>query len=103
MNTAYLLMGGNMGNTRRIFCRVTEDLRKQNIFVKRHSSLYKTAAWGMENQPDFLNTVIEAETDLSARELLAVILQTETKNGRIRQEKYGPRIIDIDILFLIMI
>jgi 2-amino-4-hydroxy-6-hydroxymethyldihydropteridine diphosphokinase len=63
------------------------------------SSIYETAAWGMENQEAFLNQVLEIETNLNPDELLQSILQIEEGLGRKRELKYGPRTIDIDILF----
>ena len=66
--------------------------------VLEHSSLYETAAWGLEDQPDFLNQVLLVETHLQARALLAELLEIEQQLGRIRQQKNGPRTIDLDIL-----
>ena len=63
------------------------------------SSIYETAAWGKADQPSFFNQVMEIQTDLLPRQLLRRILKIETRIGRIREERYGPRIIDIDILF----
>ena len=62
------------------------------------SSVYETAAWGKTDQPSFLNQVLEIQTALTAPQLLKKILDIEKLTGRIRKEKYGPRIIDIDIL-----
>ena len=62
------------------------------------SSLYETAAWGKTDQPPFLNLALEIQTELTALQLLKKILNIEKQTGRIRKEKYGPRIIDIDIL-----
>ena len=63
------------------------------------SSLYQTAAWGNESQGAFLNQVLEIKTSLGPEELLKTILQIEEELGRKRELKYGPRTIDIDILF----
>ena len=63
------------------------------------SSVYETAAWGKEDQEAFLNQVILIETSLSPTDLLTTVLKIEEDLGRKRQLKYGPRIIDIDILF----
>ena len=67
--------------------------------ILKQSSVYQTAAWGITAQPDFLNMVILLETVLSPTELLTAILKIETTLGRHRDVKWGPRIIDIDILF----
>lgn len=63
------------------------------------SSLYETAAWGKTDQDNFLNQALVLETSLNARDLLNEILYIENLMGRDRIEKYGPRIIDIDIIF----
>src|SRR4030095_6958213 len=60
--------------------------------------IYETAAWGITDQPPFLNQALEISTSLNARQLLRKILKIETEMDRIRKEKLGPRIIDIDIL-----
>jgi len=73
--------------------------RHDSIQVLRMSSLYRTAAWGCTDQPDFTNAVVEIETALEPESLLAVCLQTERDLGRKRSSvRWGPRIIDIDIL-----
>ena len=66
--------------------------------VEGQSAIYETAAWGLENQPAFLNQVLRVQTDLEPQALLETILDIEQEMGRMRQEKYGPRTIDIDIL-----
>ncbi len=98
MNRAYLLIGGNMGDR-------LENLGKTRILIAaacgnivKQSSVFETSAWGKTDQPDFLNQAMELETALNARELLKSLLAIEQKMGRFRGEKYGPRIIDIDII-----
>jgi 2-amino-4-hydroxy-6-hydroxymethyldihydropteridine diphosphokinase len=66
--------------------------------VTRHSTLYETEAWGKPDQPAFLNQALELQTSLSPLSLLTELLFIEKKIGRVRKEKYGPRVIDIDIL-----
>lgn len=99
MNTAYLLIGGNLGNVRETFQNAIAAIGQKTGMVKKQSSLYETAAWGMENQPVFLNQALKVATDLSAKEVLKEVLKIEQELGRTRDEKFGPRIIDIDILF----
>jgi 2-amino-4-hydroxy-6-hydroxymethyldihydropteridine diphosphokinase len=98
MNTAYLLIGGNLGNTKQNLEKACALISDQCGSVSKLSSLYKTAAWGNTEQPDFLNLAIEIKTLLNAKQLIRRILKVEKQMGRIRKEKYGPRIIDIDIL-----
>lgn len=98
MNTAYLLIGGNTGDRLYHLHSAAEAIRKQCGQIKKSSSIYETAAWGNESQDSFLNQALKVSTKFSAYELLDYILQIEESMGRIRKEKYGPRIIDIDIL-----
>lgn len=67
--------------------------------ILKQSSLYETAAWGITDQPDFLNQVLLVESVLSPIELLDAIQWIENKMGRVRERKWGERLIDIDILF----
>ena len=98
MNKAYLLTGGNVGNREKNLARAKTLIGQQAGTVTRTSSLYETAAWGKTDQSPFLNQGLEVETTLSPQELLQQLLDIEKKMGRVRNEKYGPRIIDIDIL-----
>jgi 2-amino-4-hydroxy-6-hydroxymethyldihydropteridine diphosphokinase len=98
MNKAYLLTGGNMGNRQENLANAYECIDQQCGHITNASSLYETAAWGKKDQPSFLNQVLEIQTEFTPRRLLKEILDIEKQIGRIRQEKYGPRIIDIDIL-----
>jgi 2-amino-4-hydroxy-6-hydroxymethyldihydropteridine diphosphokinase len=98
MNKAYLLIGGNMGNREQNLGRAVELLKLAGK-VKNLSGLYETAAWGKTDQPSFLNQAVLLATALKARQLLEAVLHIEEQMGRKREEKYGPRIIDIDILF----
>ena len=97
INKAYLLIGGNVGN---MFVHLLEavNLLKACGNVYSQSAIYKTAAWGITDQPAFLNQALELHTGYTAGQLLPKLLDIEERMGRIRKEKYGPRIIDIDIL-----
>jgi 2-amino-4-hydroxy-6-hydroxymethyldihydropteridine diphosphokinase len=99
MNEAYLLTGGNIGNRLEYLTKAKEEVRKRCGSVLQESSIYETAAWGMEEQEAFLNQVLKIETSLDPEHLLKSILQIEEELGRKRHLKYGPRTIDIDILF----
>lgn len=99
MGKAYLLTGGNMGNRKRNLKTASKLILEKCGVVNAASSLYETAAWGNTNQPSFLNQALEIETKLTAPQLMRSILKIEKEMGRVRKEKYGPRIIDIDILF----
>jgi 2-amino-4-hydroxy-6-hydroxymethyldihydropteridine diphosphokinase len=95
----FLILGSNLGNPSQNL-RVARNLIASQIGpVEKASSIYKTAAWGNIDQSDFLNQVIIAKTDLSPFEVLHALLKIEADMGRARKEKWGPRLIDIDILF----
>jgi 2-amino-4-hydroxy-6-hydroxymethyldihydropteridine diphosphokinase len=98
MAIVYLALGSNVGKGDQQFDSALKALREHLTDIKQ-ASRYTSAAVGFTDQPDFLNTVIEAETDLSPQELLAFTQMTEQKVGRIRRFRWGPREIDIDIIF----
>jgi 2-amino-4-hydroxy-6-hydroxymethyldihydropteridine diphosphokinase len=98
MNIAYLLIGGNMGERQYYLSSAKELIEKDCGEIVLESSIYETAAWGLEEQAAFLNQAIEIKTPLSAIELLEKILAIEERLGRKREIKYGPRLVDIDIL-----
>src|SRR5699024_6917258 len=64
-------------------------------------SIYETAPYGKTDQPDFLNMVLEVETNLEPIELLEFCLSEENELGRVREEVWGPRIIDIDVIMYV--
>ncbi|MBK6936788.1 MAG: 2-amino-4-hydroxy-6-hydroxymethyldihydropteridine diphosphokinase [Chitinophagaceae bacterium] len=98
MNTAFLLTGGNMGNRAANLEKEREIISAECGSIISASSLYETAAWGKTEQPSFLNQALKISTSLTALQLIRRVLKAEKKIGRIRKEKFGPRIIDIDIL-----
>jgi 2-amino-4-hydroxy-6-hydroxymethyldihydropteridine diphosphokinase len=97
-NKAFILTGSNMGDRVINLGNAKELLNKTAGAVTAASHVYSTAAWGKEDQPEFLNQALELQTTLNARQLMRQILKIEKQMGRIRKEKYGPRLIDIDIL-----
>jgi len=98
MRTAYLLIGGNLGNRKENLAKAVSLINEQCGSLTRSSSIYETEAWGITDQPSFLNQALEISTSLNARQLMRKVLQIEEEMGRVRKEKLGPRIIDIDIL-----
>ena len=99
MNKAYLLTGGNMGDREDALGKALALIRGYCGNISVTSSIYETAAWGKNDQPSFLNQALEIYTELQPRQLLRQTQKIEKQIGRVREEKYGPRIIDIDILF----
>jgi 2-amino-4-hydroxy-6-hydroxymethyldihydropteridine diphosphokinase len=100
MNTAYLLLGGNLGdrltNLRRALLMIIEHAGR----ATKKSDVFVTKAWGNEQQSDFYNQAICIETKLSAHELLNTLLKIEEQLGRKRtSDKWQERTMDIDILF----
>lgn len=98
MHQVYLLLGSNIENREQYLFKATHFLKGIGEVIKR-SSVYETAAWGKLDQSTFLNQAVLLKTKLAANELLDNILLIEVQMGRKRLEKYGPRTIDIDILF----
>lgn len=95
----YLLLGSNLGDRLENITRARHEISRHIGPIITASSLYKTAAWGKTEQPDFYNQVLELATVLTPEALLITILEIEKQVGRVREERWGPRIIDIDILF----
>jgi 2-amino-4-hydroxy-6-hydroxymethyldihydropteridine diphosphokinase len=99
MIDVFLLLGTNLGD-RNLYLNTAITLIENDISpVTAKSPVYETQSWGKTDQPDYLNQVILLQTTLSAQEILQRILKIETDMGRRREEKWGSRIIDIDILF----
>jgi 2-amino-4-hydroxy-6-hydroxymethyldihydropteridine diphosphokinase len=99
MKAAYLLIGGNLGDRLAYLKAARKKIQQKGIKILRKSSVYETAAWGITDQPSFLNQVLEIETTESAIQLLEDLLSIEKSLGRVRAEKNGSRTIDIDILY----
>jgi 2-amino-4-hydroxy-6-hydroxymethyldihydropteridine diphosphokinase len=99
MNKVFLLIGGNMGNRLQNLHQAVSLLSAACGPVVQQSAMYETAAWGKTDQAAFLNQALLLTTSLSARELIATILSVEEEMGRQRTEKFGPRLIDIDMIF----
>lgn len=97
--TTHLGLGTNLGD-RSANLNIAVELISERIGeVLNVSCVYKTAAWGVTNQPDFYNQVIEVKTNLFPWELMKSLLDIEQIMGRVRIEKWHERLIDIDILF----
>lgn len=98
MYTTYILLGSNLGDSRKYIADAIVDIGEKLGSIIKKSSLYQTASWGNHNLPDFLNQVVQLQTELSPSNLLRSVLDIEIKLGRERHEKWGARTIDIDIL-----
>ena len=99
MNKAYLLIGGNIGDREGFLAAARKGIEESCGTISQQSSLYQTAAWGLTDQEAFLNQAIAVNTMLAADALLQAALSLEENIGRKREVRFGPRTIDIDILF----
>ena len=99
-HTAYIAIGSNMDSPADKCKQAVDQLNNHPaLSVSNRSSLYKTEPFGKSDQDWFVNSVVEVTTHLSPELLLKTCLAIESKMGRTREEKWGPRIIDLDILF----
>ena len=97
--TAFLGLGANLGDRASSLRAALRALHAPpSLEVVRASTFYETAPVGVTGQPDFLNAVAEVRTTLPPAALLARLLGVEQQLGRVRTERWGPRVIDIDIL-----
>jgi 2-amino-4-hydroxy-6-hydroxymethyldihydropteridine diphosphokinase len=97
-NIVTLALGTNLGD-RPGNLRAAITALTPKVTVLRQSFIYETLPWGMTDQPSFLNMVISGETRQKPQELLKSLKELETQLGRVPSIHYGPRKIDIDILF----
>ena len=95
----FLSLGSNLGDRQAVLALAREQIAKRVGVVSSESSVYETEPWGVADQPAFLNQVIRAETTLAPEEVLRIILDIEHELGRVRYERWGARVIDIDLLY----
>lgn len=98
MSSVFLALGSNVGDSRQYLAKAIELLSAQLRDVKA-APIYTSKAVGYTDQPDFLNTAVRAETELSPAELFRFVKDVEQQVGRIFRFRWGPREIDIDIIF----
>lgn len=94
----YLSAGSNLGDRKAHLIGGIESLRSAGIKIRKISSAYETEPWGVQEQPWFLNIVVEAETILNPGQLLARLQEIEAFHGRVRTFPGAPRTLDLDIL-----
>lgn len=99
MTEVYLLLGSNLDEREQNITRATEYIISGGCKLERQSSLYETAPWGLKEQGSFINKAIALETGLAPVPLLDTLKKIEKQMGRTNTVQWGPRIIDIDILF----
>lgn len=95
----YLLLGANLGDRHHTLAQARQQLAQHLGAVLQTSTIYETAAWGLTDQPAYLNQVFLLETARSPEAVLAETQAIEQALGRVRAERWGARVIDIDLLF----
>ena len=98
MSIIYLALGTNIGDRRANLHTALAALPPE-VAIVTESGIYETPAWGYEDQPPFLNMVVKAETNLAPLALLEHLKSLESELGRAPTFRWGPRLIDMDILF----
>jgi 2-amino-4-hydroxy-6-hydroxymethyldihydropteridine diphosphokinase len=99
VTTTYLQLGTNLGDRLDLLAKATRAITRRCGEVVASSPIYETAAWGVTDQPDFLNQVLAVRTELAPQALLDEILAIEQDLGRERVQRWGSRLIDIDMLY----
>ena len=98
IHLVYIALGSNLGN-RSEHLHQASDALAPSVHVLESSPIYETPPWGVIEQPPYLNQVLKAETSLDAESLLAYLKGLEAELGRVVGVRYGPRVIDLDLLF----
>lgn len=99
MTLAYVALGSNLGDPQQQLLDAMGALANlPGTRVLQCSRMYLTPPWGVLEQPPFINAVVELDTDLSPHALLEALLAIEQRAGRVRAERNGPRILDLDLL-----
>ncbi len=99
VNKIYLHTGSNQGQRIDNLAKAAEQIDQRIGKISKRSSYYETEAWGITDQPDFINQALEVFTKLPPAEVLQEIMKIELDLGRIRKKRWSERIIDIDLLF----
>jgi dihydroneopterin aldolase/2-amino-4-hydroxy-6-hydroxymethyldihydropteridine diphosphokinase len=99
MTRVVLGLGSNVGLRRRNLLEARRRLRQKGVRILRQSRVIETEPWGVTSQPRFLNQVLEGEWLGTARQLLHVAKAVEREGGRVKTRRWGPRVIDVDILY----
>jgi 2-amino-4-hydroxy-6-hydroxymethyldihydropteridine diphosphokinase len=98
LTIAYLGLGSNLGRRERNLSAARRRLRRRGARILRQSRVIETEPWGVQDQPRFLNQVVEVDWSGSPRQLLRAAKAVEREGGRTATRRWGPRLIDVDIL-----
>lgn len=93
------MLGSNLGDRQSLLARAIWLITQQAGTIIAESAVYETQSWGKTDEPDYLNRVIQLRTEIEPEALLDILLEIEQQMGRERRERWGARVIDIDILF----
>ncbi|MGO5074929.1 2-amino-4-hydroxy-6-hydroxymethyldihydropteridine diphosphokinase [Clostridium sporogenes] len=99
MHTAYVAFGSNMGEKENYIKRALEKIEQKGIKIIKVSPIYETEPYGVLDQDSFLNGVVKIESNLTPENLIEVLLDIEKQLDRVRERRWGPRTIDLDIIF----
>jgi 2-amino-4-hydroxy-6-hydroxymethyldihydropteridine diphosphokinase len=99
MNRVYIAFGSNIGDRYKAVSDAFKLIEEKGMRILKKSEIYETEPYGFKDQPPFINGALLAETELSCREVLTSLLAIEKELGRVREFRWGPRIIDLDIIF----
>jgi 2-amino-4-hydroxy-6-hydroxymethyldihydropteridine diphosphokinase len=100
MKTYHILIGGNLGDRKVNLNQAKTLISKDLGDIIAASNIYETAAWGVKTQPDFLNQAFAVSSNLEPEAFLSGCLMIENALGRLRQERWGARTMDIDVLLI---
>jgi len=98
-HNVFLLLGSNLGERLHVLQSASGLIENRIGIIQASSSVYETAPWGVLDQPVFLNQILLVKTELMPEEVLRVVLEIEHELGRVRYERWGARVIDIDMLY----
>ncbi|EPY2304438.1 2-amino-4-hydroxy-6-hydroxymethyldihydropteridine diphosphokinase [Clostridium sporogenes] len=99
MHTAYVAFGSNIGEKENYIKRALEKIEERDIKIIKVSPIYETEPYGVLDQDSFLNGVVRIETNLTPEDLIKELLLIEKQLDRVRERRWGPRTIDLDIIF----
>ncbi|MHB9944160.1 2-amino-4-hydroxy-6-hydroxymethyldihydropteridine diphosphokinase [Clostridium botulinum] len=99
MHTVYVAFGSNIGEKESYIKRALEKIEERGMEIIKVSSIYETEPYGVLDQDSFLNGVVKIETNLTPEDLIGELLNIEKQLDRVRERRWGPRTIDLDIIF----
>ena len=99
MNIVYLQLGSNIGDREQQLKNAISKIKERLGHITNSSKVYESSPWRVDGQPNYLNQVLEIKTKMTANTVLSTALDIEDYLGRKRIEKWGERLIDIDIIF----